>query len=192
MVAYDDRRRRHDEQWQAAVLEGMNRMLQVLHDVSDGIVELNRTVRELTATVKSTPTPQPATSGADLLSIDELADLLGTTANGIRQLRYRRKAPPATKVGNRVRFRRADVDAWLAEQREPPVPTTRPWRTAALGGRIGHDVPRSTEQPGWCAGSHTEPYAASAYIGRAVCRACGDDVLVNQTGLLRKHRPRDW
>jgi hypothetical protein len=40
-----DRQRRHDEKWQAEVIDGMNRVLTVLHDISCGTRDLTQAVR---------------------------------------------------------------------------------------------------------------------------------------------------
>jgi hypothetical protein len=41
------------------------------------------------------------------------------TARGLEDLRYRRKGPVSHKVGGRiVRYRRADLDAWLSAGRQ--------------------------------------------------------------------------
>jgi len=116
------------------------------------------------------------------------------SASTVRGIRASGNAPTATKVGGRLFFQPDDVDAWLAEQRENRGDTTKPWRQAFLPGRIGSGLPRSSEpeKRAWCTGSHTEPLAASKWTGRAVCRVCNDDVMVNRNGLLRKHYPRWW
>lgn len=54
----------------------------------------------------------------ELLTTDELAELLRTTPAGIHSLRYRGEGPPAVRVGRRLLFRAEDVQAWLAAQRE--------------------------------------------------------------------------
>jgi hypothetical protein len=53
---------------------------------------------------------------ADLFDTDVLADELGVPARTLQDWRYRRIGPPFVKVGALVRYRRADVDRWLAEQ----------------------------------------------------------------------------
>lgn len=61
-----------------------------------------------------------------LLTVRDLAAWLGVAEASIYGWRYRGEGPPAVKVFGRVRFRRADVDAWLTEQSrdEPRQPTT--------------------------------------------------------------------
>jgi excisionase family DNA binding protein len=53
------------------------------------------------------------------LSPDELADWLGIPTNTIYQWRLRGLGPRGHKIGRHVRYRRADVEAWLAEQVDP-------------------------------------------------------------------------
>lgn len=57
----------------------------------------------------------------DFLSPAQLADLLGVSAATIYRLRYARRGPPAYRIGGQVRFRREDVEAWLAERRDHEV-----------------------------------------------------------------------
>lgn len=53
------------------------------------------------------------------LTPDQAATYCGLTARGLEDLRYRRAGPVASKVGGRiVRYRRADLDAWLVAGRE--------------------------------------------------------------------------
>lgn len=53
------------------------------------------------------------------LTPDQAAVYCGLTARGLEDLRYRRQGPVASKVGGRiVRYRCADLDAWLLAGRE--------------------------------------------------------------------------
>ncbi len=55
----------------------------------------------------------------DLLNPDDLARLLGITKKAIYQRRHRGDPlPPVTKVGRQLRWRPADVEAWLSSQQE--------------------------------------------------------------------------
>lgn len=56
--------------------------------------------------------------GADeLLSIKEVADLLGVSRATLNRYRADGIAPPELKIGTKtVRFRRSDVIRWLGEQ----------------------------------------------------------------------------
>lgn len=186
-----DRQRAHDERWQREVLSGLDRILAVLHDISDNTRELLRGNSERpaeTADTERTESPQA------MLSIDDLAEILGVSRTTVYGLRYRGEGPPSVKVGRSIRYDRREVDTWLEERREPQPGGTRPWKGAYLPGRIGSGVPASSEPPAvrTCTGSHTEPTAASEYSGRGICRECGDHVIVNKDGRLRKHRPRWW
>jgi excisionase family DNA binding protein len=170
-------------------------MHQVLHDISDGVRELSTNLKQATP---AAPSPPPGDQGDTklLVTVAELATMTGLSKSSIYQLRYTRDGPVPTKVGGRLLFHRDDVAAWLETQREPADESDRirPWRESWTPGRIGQGHPRSSEpvKAPWCRGSGTEPMAASRYAGRAVCRDCRDDVLVNKDGRLRKHHPRGW
>src|SRR4051812_28413121 len=102
----------------------MARMLDVLHDISDG-------VQQLVAASAHTPTPAPIDPDANvpqLLSVRGLAEHLGVSPGVIYGLRTTGDGPVVTKLGNRVYFHRDDVAEWLARQRDDPGPATRPWR----------------------------------------------------------------
>lgn len=185
-----ERQRRHDEKWQRATLDGLSRILEVLHDISDGVQEL--------ANSPKNSSPDRAIHPPDdrplLLSVKGTAEAVGIPSSSLRNLIAARKGPVPTKIGGRLYFHRDDIDQWLQEQRDTPSTQIRPWRQAFLPGRIGSDVPASSAPPvrSYCSGSHSEPLAASRYSGRAVCRVCRDDVIVNRDGRLRKHLPRTW
>jgi predicted DNA-binding transcriptional regulator AlpA len=66
----------------------------------------------------------------DLLTTDELADWLRTTPAGIHSLRYRSEGPPAVRVGRRLLFARADVEAWLESRKENGAPANGSARTS--------------------------------------------------------------
>lgn len=189
MATTIDRQRRHDEKWQSEVLDGMNRMLAVLHDVSDGVRDLAETVRRLERATQPPPPPTPA-GQAEFLSVGDLAELIGLSEGAVRNLRYRGRGPAATKVGGRLRFRRRDVEEWLAGERKAEEAPTRPWKESWLGGGIGSGLARTTEPSPYCPGSHTEPAEASRFQSMGICRMCRDDVSVIKNGTLRKHRPR--
>lgn len=53
-----------------------------------------------------------------LLDIKATADRLATSERHVRELIYRRDLP-YIKVGRLVRIDTADLDAWLASQRQP-------------------------------------------------------------------------
>ena len=60
-------------------------------------------------------TTQPTDN--QLLSVGQLAELLGVPARTIYTWRYRRTAPPGIRLGKHLRFRRSDVEAWIDEHR---------------------------------------------------------------------------
>lgn len=51
-----------------------------------------------------------------LLTVEDLADYLDVPVATIYAWRYRRQGPPGFRVGRHVRFRRSDVEQWIAEQ----------------------------------------------------------------------------
>lgn len=53
---------------------------------------------------------------ARLLTIDELADFLQVPKATLYRWRYHGEGPPGLRLGRHVRYRQADVDAWLADQ----------------------------------------------------------------------------
>lgn len=55
---------------------------------------------------------------ADYFSRQELADELGLTLRSLERWAWLRKGPARTKIGNRIYYHRAAVEAWLAEQSE--------------------------------------------------------------------------
>ena len=53
----------------------------------------------------------------ELLNTDSAADLLGLSKSTLEHWRMVRKGPPFVRVGPRcIRYRRADLDAWLSQQ----------------------------------------------------------------------------
>lgn len=54
-----------------------------------------------------------------LLTLDQLAERLGTTVRYVRLVAERRV--PFVKVGGLVRFDPADIDTWLQDHRSTPV-----------------------------------------------------------------------
>ena len=48
-----------------------------------------------------------------LLSIREVAEWLQIPVQTLYQWRYRREGPPTLKIGKHLRYRAADVEAWL-------------------------------------------------------------------------------
>jgi excisionase family DNA binding protein len=58
----------------------------------------------------------------ELLTEAELAQLLKVSVGTIRRWRAEGTGPPALRLGRGVRYRRADVDAWLERQAEDQEP----------------------------------------------------------------------
>lgn len=56
-----------------------------------------------------------------LITINQLAELLGVTASTIRNWRSQGEGPPATKVCGALRWRIEDVAAWVESRREQPA-----------------------------------------------------------------------
>ena len=56
------------------------------------------------------------TTATNLISRTEMACRLGISESHLRNLAYRKEGPPVIKIGRRVRYDTAAVDAWLAER----------------------------------------------------------------------------
>lgn len=56
----------------------------------------------------------PASTSGELLTVEQVADFLNITDHFVRRL-IRERRIPFLKVGRLVRFRRADIEAYLAE-----------------------------------------------------------------------------
>lgn len=54
-----------------------------------------------------------SSNSLNLVTPQELADELQIPLATLYQWRYRRVGPPSLKVGRHVRYRRADVNAWV-------------------------------------------------------------------------------
>lgn len=54
----------------------------------------------------------------DLLTVDEVAARLRVTVATIRWLRQKGRFAPAVKIGRRVLWDAAELEAWVAGQRE--------------------------------------------------------------------------
>lgn len=73
-----------------------------------------------------------------LMTVRELAELMGWSEHTVYQRRYRRDSlPPSIKLPNAsVRFRREDVEQWLEEHLEPTIGAEGP---APASRRSGPD-----------------------------------------------------
>lgn len=52
----------------------------------------------------------------DLLTLDEVAELYPWPKKRLYGWRYARQGPPAVRIGKRVYYSRAKIDAWIADQ----------------------------------------------------------------------------
>ncbi len=65
----------------------------------------------------------PNTKGPErLLSTEEVADMLGVPVSTVYWWRTRGEGPKGARIGRFVRFRPADVEAWIAQQVERDAP----------------------------------------------------------------------
>lgn len=63
--------------------------------------------------------------GERLMSLAEVADHLGVPIKTLYTWRSRGQGPPGYRIGRHVRYRRADVEAWLerhADEQSEPMP----------------------------------------------------------------------
>lgn len=56
-----------------------------------------------------------------MLTAPEVADWLGTTTGRLSNLRSAGLGPAYVKTGHSVRYRRSDVETWLAENTVTPI-----------------------------------------------------------------------
>lgn len=70
-------------------------------------------------TAKRTPTiPKRSTSGASadgLLTIAQLADMLGCSHQALYNLRARGTGPASFRLAGKIRYRRSAVETWIAD-----------------------------------------------------------------------------
>jgi len=55
-------------------------------------------------------------AGSRLLTLRETAERLGLSEKTLYGWRVRRSGPSSFRMGNRVRYRETDVEAWITEQ----------------------------------------------------------------------------
>jgi excisionase family DNA binding protein len=65
-------------------------------------------------------------SGDRLLSVDDVASLLGVPVATLYAWRYRGTGPRGLRVARHLRYRRSDLDAWIQQQLEDTSATR--WR----------------------------------------------------------------
>lgn len=63
--------------------------------------------------------PCATQGGREWLSVDDLAEELALPASTIYAWRARGRGPRAHKIGKYLKFRRPDVEAWLATLADP-------------------------------------------------------------------------
>lgn len=66
----------------------------------------------------STPDISPAVS--PWMSAQETSDYTGFTISALASMRYEHRGPAFSKPGGRIRYRRSDVDAWMATGSQRP------------------------------------------------------------------------
>jgi excisionase family DNA binding protein len=78
--------------------------------------------------------PRDRQSAESPLTVVEAASYMRTTVGALHQMRRRHGGPPAIKIGAKLLFRRADIDAWLERfaERHRARDVAQP---AAVGGR---------------------------------------------------------
>jgi len=77
-------------------------------EVARQLAELGRPRRPVAASAPARP---------PLLTLAEAAEYLGVKAKTLYEWRRLRKGPPSIAVGRLVKYRAADLDAWLAKSR---------------------------------------------------------------------------
>lgn len=63
----------------------------------------------MTTTVKDLSAPRVF----NLMTMDEVSEMTRIGVNTLRWYRHRSEGPKSAKIGGRVMYRRADVEAWL-------------------------------------------------------------------------------
>jgi predicted DNA-binding transcriptional regulator AlpA len=53
---------------------------------------------------------------ADLLTLDQFAEMVNTSVNTVRYWRQIDYGPKSARIGRRVMYRRVEVEAWIGEQ----------------------------------------------------------------------------
>ncbi len=67
----------------------------------------------------------PTAAAKELVTGSELAERLGVSLPTLQRWRYEGSGPPFVKVGRKVRYAAADIDAWLAGQRKTSTSAPR-------------------------------------------------------------------
>lgn len=64
-------------------------------------------------------------TGDRLLSVDDVASLLGVPVATLYAWRYRGTGPRGLRVGRHLRYRRSDLDAWIRQRLDESEQTGR-------------------------------------------------------------------
>lgn len=77
-------------------------------------------------TTAPAPQDQPLNLLADWISREQLAAELGLTRDTLARWEARQLGPPCTRIGRKVFYRRASVEAWIsAQEQSRPAARTR-------------------------------------------------------------------
>lgn len=129
----------------------------------------------------------PRDEGDRLLTVHEVADLLAVSVQTIHGWRYKgMSSPPAVRLGGALRWRREDVERWVAEHAGTPEPTPAPVRGGRPADRSEHDLWRSGGT-----GRHTERRPGSRKSRRIVTPTSGRLVHARADRMLKRleHSP---
>jgi excisionase family DNA binding protein len=56
-----------------------------------------------------------------LLTVEDLAEYLGVPVATLYAWRYHRQGPPGFRVGRHIRYRWADIEAWISDRLKTDV-----------------------------------------------------------------------
>lgn len=85
----------------------------------------------------------------DLMTDKDVSALLGVSVAALAQWRHRGKGPPFVREGNWIRYRRADVEAWVSARAALTAEVTpnKIREAASETGRLGGLVAQSRRTP---------------------------------------------
>jgi predicted DNA-binding transcriptional regulator AlpA len=174
------------EQWQHDILLGLNRLLEVLHDISDTVHATHVLLRDQErAAVKEPPTRD---DGEDrLLNVEETCEFLGVSRSQIYGT-FRQIGPKPIKIGKRTMYRKADLRAWLDARQDLRIDrgiATEPVRVHTP--RLPMSSYRPLKDRPDCKGSWSEPVRVNKWQD-GECRHCGNFIRRRNNGTLVKHK----
>lgn len=175
------------EQWQLDILLGLNRLLEVLHDISDTTHATHLLIQEQERDAKSPPVVDD--DGDRLLTVEETAEFLGIGRTQIYGT-FRQVGPKPIKIGKRTMYRKADLKAWLDSKRDLRIDTYRDTPTRVHDPRPLPTAHRPYKERPTCPGSGTEPVSVTKY-GDGECRVCHWKYQRRSNGTLFKHKTPD-